>query len=71
MCLLNGQLVPYDKLVIATGASPKKTLPSHEFVIRLRDIESVKELEGKLKNARRILIIGNGGIATEFAYVLI
>jgi NAD(P)H-nitrite reductase large subunit len=57
--------IRYEKLAIATGASPKRALPSHSRVIRLRDTQTIKELEEQLKDTRRILIIGNGGIASE------
>lgn len=60
--------IRYEKLAIATGASPKRALPSHSRVIRLRDTQTIKELEEQLKDTRRILIIGNGGIASELVF---
>lgn len=38
------------------------------FVIGIRDTETVKLFQEKLRNATRIIVIGNGGIATELVY---
>ena len=34
-------------------------------VVGIRDVESVQDLQEKLRHARRIVVVGNGGIATE------
>ncbi len=34
----------------------------------IRDTETVFNFQEKLKNSRKVLIIGNGGIATELVY---
>ena len=39
-----------------------------EHVLGLRDTQSVRHFSRKLASARRLLIVGNGGIATELAY---
>ncbi|KNE62478.1 hypothetical protein AMAG_07694 [Allomyces macrogynus ATCC 38327] len=54
----------YDKLCIATGARPR-TLVDHPHVVGIRDIESVDALCSRLSAARRIMVVGNGGIALE------
>lgn len=41
------------------------------LVLGLRDIESAKELQKKLRDARRIVVVGNGGIATEIVWVYV
>ncbi|KAL3090077.1 hypothetical protein niasHS_006529 [Heterodera schachtii] len=66
----NGFTVGYRKLAIATGASPNRAVPTHPKVIQLRDLQTVKELQKQLGSARRVLIVGNGGIATELAFEL-
>ncbi|XP_065913309.1 pyridine nucleotide-disulfide oxidoreductase domain-containing protein 1-like [Dysidea avara] len=68
--LANGDTVKYDKLCVCTGARPKLLLGgSHgEVVIGIRDTESVKDFQSRLSTARRILVVGNGGIATELVY---
>ncbi|CDW55650.1 hypothetical protein TTRE_0000392301 [Trichuris trichiura] len=37
----------------------------HPNVIGIRDTETVEEFGARLKNVRRIVVVGNGGIATE------
>ncbi|CAG7726853.1 unnamed protein product [Allacma fusca] len=60
----------YEKLCICTGASPKVLFEGNENVIGIRDTESVQDLTKRLINARRVLLLGNGGIATELVYEL-
>lgn len=38
---------------------------SNPYVVAIRDTETVQSFEKKLISARRIVIVGNGGIATE------
>jgi NAD(P)H-nitrite reductase large subunit len=62
----------YEKSVcICTGAQPR-VLPGaascEERILTLRDVESVHSLQEKLKDAKRVVIVGNGGIATELVY---
>lgn len=40
-------------------------------VIGIRDTETVKDLQKRLSNAKRIIVVGNGGIATELVYTLL
>jgi hypothetical protein len=40
-------------------------------VVVLRDTDSVDELSEKLKSARKVMVVGNGGIALELAYVIL
>jgi pyruvate/2-oxoglutarate dehydrogenase complex dihydrolipoamide dehydrogenase (E3) component len=58
---------------ICTGARPKQLSGAEncgDRILTLRDVESVNSLEHKLKDARRVAIVGNGGIATELVYKL-
>jgi hypothetical protein len=35
------------------------------YVLGIRDTESVEEFQKKIVHARRVVVVGNGGIATE------
>ncbi|CAB3377886.1 Hypothetical predicted protein [Cloeon dipterum] len=72
--LSDGRVARYEKGVcLCVGASPK-TLDGAEraenLVFTLRDMESVASLIEKLKDARKVAVVGNGGIATELVYTL-
>jgi hypothetical protein len=41
---------------------------NNEHVLGIRDTETVFNFQEKLKNSRKVMIIGNGGIATELVY---
>jgi hypothetical protein len=56
----------YGKLCLCLGALPNTLFPHHERVIAIRDTQSVQQLVERVKSSRRILLLGNGGIATEF-----
>eukprot|EP01023_Acetabularia_acetabulum_P061912 TRINITY_DN7535_c0_g1_i2.p1 TRINITY_DN7535_c0_g1~~TRINITY_DN7535_c0_g1_i2.p1 ORF type:complete len:429 (-),score=89.81 TRINITY_DN7535_c0_g1_i2:405-1658(-) len=62
--LVGGEQVEYDKVCLATGATPKK-LSDNENVITVRDTESVEMLAEKLQGTKRAIVVGNGGIAME------
>lgn len=62
-----GKTFGFRKLALCTGGRPKVLFPEFsEFVLGIRDTESVADLACRVSKARRVLIIGNGGIATEF-----
>ena len=42
----------------------------HHLVMVLRDQDTIEELKVRLKHARRVILVGNGGIAMELAYSL-
>ena len=70
-CILttaSGKQIKYDKICICTGASPKLIADKNPFVLGIRDTESVKEFQERIKNTRRIVVVGNGGIATELVH---
>ena len=54
----------YKKLCICTGGRPN-ILAEHPRVIGIRDTESVQQFKSRLSKARRVVIVGNGGIALE------
>ena len=45
-----------------------KLIASHPNIIGLRDLQSVEELVKRLSSARRVLVVGNGGIALELIH---
>lgn len=63
-----GKQINYDKICICTGAAPKLIADNNPFVLGIRDTESVQQFQGRIKNARRIVVVGNGGIATELVH---
>lgn len=64
----DGSVIQYELFCICTGGRPKVIAKENPYVIGIRDTESVKEFQKKLREARRILVVGNGGIATELVY---
>lgn len=63
-----GKCIKYEKICICTGGSPKLIAEENPFVLGIRDTESVKEFQTRIKDARRIVVVGNGGIATELVH---
>lgn len=70
----SGGVIKYQYLCICTGARPLvlANVPSTctSFIVTLRDTQSVESLAQQLKHCRKILLVGNGGIATELVYEL-
>lgn len=58
----------YGRICVATGGVPRAIVPHHPLVLTLRDTESVTHFRSRLSSARRVVLVGNGGIATEVAY---
>ena len=44
--------------------------PIYAQVMGIRDTESVRNFKEKLEGAARVVIVGNGGIATELVHEL-
>ncbi|WP_206811085.1 NAD(P)/FAD-dependent oxidoreductase [Paradesulfitobacterium ferrireducens] len=69
-----GERVPYDKCLIATGASavpldvPGSTLPG---VFTLRNLEDAQRIKARLAPGRRAVIIGGGLVSLKSAYALL
>ncbi len=65
----NSETVPYDKLIIATGASPNipniKGLEKFRNVYTLRTIEDGINIREKMLQSKRAVIIGSGYIGLE------
>jgi hypothetical protein len=62
LTLADGSTLAFDKLCICSGAAPR-LIADHPCVIGLRDTESVEALATRIATARRVVVIGNGGIA--------
>ncbi|XP_071450499.1 pyridine nucleotide-disulfide oxidoreductase domain-containing protein 1 [Hetaerina americana] len=73
--LSSGNSIFYSRLCICTGATPKG-LPgvpgaaANSNVIGVRDAATAAELRRRVASSRRVLVTGNGGIASEVAYGL-
>ncbi|RXN05140.1 pyridine nucleotide-disulfide oxidoreductase domain-containing 1 [Labeo rohita] len=64
----NGQTFHYKKLCICSGARPKLLTQDNPHVLGIRDTDSAQEFQKRLSKAKRIVVIGNGGIALELVY---
>lgn len=64
----SGRCYSYQQLCICTGGSPKLLAEKGPHAVWLRDTESAQQFQTRIKDARRIMIVGNGGIATEMVY---
>lgn len=64
----SGQVYRYNKLCICSGGKPKLIAENHPNVLGIRDTQSVQEFQKQLACAKRIVVVGNGGIATELVY---
>lgn len=64
----NGTKIKYRKLCLCNGAKARVIAENNPHVIGIRDTESVKNFSSKISNARKIVVVGNGGIATEIVH---
>uniref|UniRef100_UPI00358F0E13 pyridine nucleotide-disulfide oxidoreductase domain-containing protein 1 n=1 Tax=Myxine glutinosa TaxID=7769 RepID=UPI00358F0E13 len=64
----DGRRFGYGKLCICSGATPKLLAKGNPFVLGIRDTDSVQELQKRLVGSRRIVVVGNGGIALELVH---
>ncbi|XP_006889123.1 PREDICTED: pyridine nucleotide-disulfide oxidoreductase domain-containing protein 1 [Elephantulus edwardii] len=69
-CILteDGNQHAYKKLCLCAGAKPKLICEGNPYVLGIRDTDSAQEFQKQLTKAKRIMIIGNGGIALELVY---
>jgi 3-phenylpropionate/trans-cinnamate dioxygenase ferredoxin reductase subunit len=73
VCLASGDLLRYDRLLIATGSRVRKLpiegahLPGIHY---LRGIEDVDSLRGELRDSARLAVAGGGYIGLEVAAVV-
>lgn len=64
----NGNIISFKMLCLCTGAKPKLIAENNNLIVGIRDTESVLQFSSKLKNAKKVIIVGNGGIATEIVH---
>lgn len=67
--LESGLEISYKYLILCHGARPKM-LSNDKYILGIRDTESVEKFQENLSGAKRIMIVGNGGIATEMVHEL-
>ena len=68
IALSDGSKIPYTKLLIATGAKPRKlNCPGGEFALTLRDHKDTVLLRKKFQPGKKIVVIGGGFIGLELA----
>jgi 3-phenylpropionate/trans-cinnamate dioxygenase ferredoxin reductase component len=66
--LSDGSTQAYSKLLLATGAKPRKlTLPGGEYALTLRNHEDTLDLRKRFQPGKNIVIIGGGFIGLELA----
>lgn len=67
----DGEGVPYDRLLLATGARPRGlTCPGSGHALALRRFEDAQAIFSRARSSRRAVIIGAGLIGLELAAVL-
>ncbi|KAM7354027.1 pyridine nucleotide-disulfide oxidoreductase domain 1 [Cochliomyia hominivorax] len=62
--------IHYKYLCLCTGGTPRLIKDNNSLILGIRDTDSVLELQKRLKDAKRIVLVGNGGIASELAHEL-
>ncbi|MES2260303.1 MAG: FAD-dependent oxidoreductase [Pseudomonadota bacterium] len=68
--LASGERLPYDYLVLATGARPRQlAVPGAQLagILTLRGIDDAARLKAALRPGRRLAIVGGGYIGLEVA----
>lgn len=68
LTLADGKNVPYDRLLIATGAEPRKlSQKGSECALMLRDFADTVKIRNEFSRGKCIAIIGGGFIGLELA----
>ncbi|XP_037812831.1 pyridine nucleotide-disulfide oxidoreductase domain-containing protein 1 [Lucilia sericata] len=62
--------IHYKYLCLCTGGTPRLIEDNNSLILGIRDTDSVLELQKRLKSAKKIVLVGNGGIASELAHEL-
>ncbi|MCW2797274.1 FAD-dependent oxidoreductase [Nocardioides sp.] len=66
--LADGRVLPYDTLVLATGAEPRRLdIPGAELALTLRRIEDSDALRAVYASSSSVVIVGGGWIGLETA----
>ncbi|MCR4269010.1 NAD(P)/FAD-dependent oxidoreductase [Nitratireductor sp. ZSWI3] len=66
VALSDGSILPYDKLLIATGAQARR-FPGMEAAGTLRSLDDASAILGALRPGARLAVIGGGFIGLELA----
>ncbi|XP_019371174.1 PREDICTED: pyridine nucleotide-disulfide oxidoreductase domain-containing protein 1 isoform X1 [Gavialis gangeticus] len=64
----DGKEYRYEKLCLCAGAKPKLIFEGNPYILGIRDTDSAQEFQKHLAKAKRIVVVGNGGIALELVY---
>ncbi|KAF6213834.1 hypothetical protein GE061_011556 [Apolygus lucorum] len=67
LSLASGETVQYERLCICSGAYPK-LIGNNPHIVGIRDTDSVQEFQKRLSKSKKVVIVGNGGIATELVH---
>jgi 3-phenylpropionate/trans-cinnamate dioxygenase ferredoxin reductase subunit len=62
--LADGSAIRYDKLLLATGSSPRR-LPGAESALYLRQVDDSEVIKAVLRGSSRLAVIGAGWIGLE------
>jgi 3-phenylpropionate/trans-cinnamate dioxygenase ferredoxin reductase subunit len=63
-----GDRIPYEALLLATGARPRRLPgPESDRIHYLRTIEDADRIRGRLEGARHLVVVGAGFIGAEVA----
>ncbi|KAM8912422.1 LOW QUALITY PROTEIN: pyridine nucleotide-disulfide oxidoreductase domain-containing protein 1 [Lycaon pictus] len=65
LCILTGDGSQHVYKKLCAEAKPKLICEGNPYVLGIRDTDSAQEFQKQLTKAKRIMIIGNGGIALE------
>jgi 3-phenylpropionate/trans-cinnamate dioxygenase ferredoxin reductase component len=66
--LADGRSLPYDRLLLATGARPRPLpVPGGDAALLLRTVADAEEIRTQLSNGGHVVIIGGGFIGLELA----
>jgi 3-phenylpropionate/trans-cinnamate dioxygenase ferredoxin reductase component len=69
LTLADGEVVPFDVLVLGLGGTPRRLpgIPESENVLTLRSLRDSSTIRDALAGARRLLLVGAGFIGAEVA----
>jgi 3-phenylpropionate/trans-cinnamate dioxygenase ferredoxin reductase component len=68
VALEGGEEIPYDALLLATGARPRLLADSgSERILYLRTIEDSDRIKSRMERARHLVLVGAGFIGAEIA----
>ncbi|MBO3658515.1 NAD(P)/FAD-dependent oxidoreductase [Acinetobacter haemolyticus] len=68
--LESGQILPYDKLLIATGSRARVPVNTWQFipnVVTLRNVQDCERLAEILQHAQKLAVVGGGWVGLEIA----